>query len=259
VEDRDTKAYFDTFTPQFNPSRFEFALSFIRDNCTAGSKLIDVGCGDGATLWLIDKETPLSDLTGLDVSENYLRKAEASVGCKTIPGSILDSRLVAEHAGTYDFCVLGAVLHHLIGSSRTDSHEAANTCMRNAMMLLKPGGHLIIFEPTHGPAFLMTAIFYIKKLFGSISSGRLELGRKWANFGQPVVSYYTAGQLDEMASSLSNVGLVERTIVDRSRYGLIIERVGVGMVLRNAGVEPSRPTATAPGRYDQPPSADAHA
>ena len=232
MEDRDTRAYFDAHTPHFNPSRFEFALSFIRRNCTDQSTLIDVGCGDGATLGLIQAQTSVSDLTGMDVSDNYLRKAKDALGCRTITGSILDTRLVAEHAGIYDFCVLGAVLHHLIGASRTESRDAASLCLRNAMMLLKTDGHLIVFEPTHGPVFLMTAIFYIKKLFGSLSQQRLELGRRWANFGQPVVSYYTEDELTRMTGSLGNADLVKRTVVDKRRFALIIQRVGLGLILQ---------------------------
>ena len=230
TEDQSTKDYFDTFTPSFDPRRFEFALSFLRENGTSESKLIDIGCGDGATLSLIQQQTPLTDLTGMDISENYLRKAEVAVGCKTISGSILDSHLVMEYVDTYDFCVLGAVLHHLIGPTRAESHHAANRCMRNAMTLLKPGGHLVVFEPTFGPAFLLPVIFYVKKLFGRFFSGRLEFGRRWANFGQPVVSFYTTKQLDEMARKRGEI--VERTIVDSIRYGVIVKRVAVGIVIR---------------------------
>ena len=228
--DKSTKAYFDSLTPSFDPRRFEFALSFLRENGTPASKLIDVGCGDGTILSLIQQRTPLTNLTGMDISDNYLRKAEVAVRCKTISGSILDSRLVTEYAGTYDFCVLGAVLHHLIGPTRADSHRAANRCMRNTMTLLKPGGHLIVFEPTFSPAFLLPVIFYVKKLFGRFSSGRLEFGRHWANFGHPVVSFYTAKQLNEMVQEKWEI--VERTIVDSACYGFVVKRVAVGMVLR---------------------------
>src|SRR4029079_18976373 len=102
MHDRATHAYFDTFTPNFAPERFEFALSFLRGRAGESSRLIDVGCGDGATLWMIKNNAPISSLTGMDISENYLRKAAHSVGCETIHGSILDAELVTRHAGTFD-------------------------------------------------------------------------------------------------------------------------------------------------------------
>jgi 2-polyprenyl-3-methyl-5-hydroxy-6-metoxy-1,4-benzoquinol methylase len=241
MEDRATREYFDKFTPHFEPSRFQFALSFIREHARETSKVIDVGCGDGGTLWLVKSKTSARDLTGMDISANYLRRAQANVGCKTILGSILDDELVARHAGEYDICILGAVLHHLVAPSRKASYDAAFACLSNSMALLKPNGHLVIFEPTHGPAPVMTAVFYAKKLLGGLYGGRLELLRTWANFGQPVVSYYTPRQLTEMISGLRDTRVVLRTVVDQRRMGLVIERVGLGLVLRNdAAEDPSR-------------------
>jgi 2-polyprenyl-3-methyl-5-hydroxy-6-metoxy-1,4-benzoquinol methylase len=233
MEDLATREYFDTFTPHFEPSRFQFALSFIRQHADETTKVIDVGCGDGATLWLVNSKTPARDLTGMDVSANYLRAAKEKMGCKTVLGSILDHEVVAEHAGRYDICILGAVLHHLIASSRRASQRAAFACLRNSMALLRPGGHLVIFEPTHGPAPVMTAVFWAKKLLGSLYGGRLELFSKWANFGQPVVSYYTADQLTDMVGALDDAHVVLRTVVDQRRMGMVIERVGLGLVLRS--------------------------
>jgi 2-polyprenyl-3-methyl-5-hydroxy-6-metoxy-1,4-benzoquinol methylase len=230
--DRATQAYFDTFTPHFHPDRFRFALSFLRRHAADGAQLIDVGCGDGATLELVRKTGTVHSLTGMDISENYLRKAAAAVGCTTIHGSILDGRLVAHHAGTFDFCILGAVLHHLIGPNRRQSRMAAQDCLRNAFELLKPGGHVLIFEPTHSPAPMMTAIFYLKKLVGRFFARRVELFRHWANLGQPVVSYYTAKQLEEMLAAVPDTRVVERFIVDDSRMGFLIRRVGLGLVVR---------------------------
>ena len=233
MHDRATHAYFDTFTPNFAPERFEFALSFLR-GAAADARLIDVGCGDGATLWMIKNNAPIASLTGMDISENYLGKAARSVGCETIHGSILDADLVARHAASFDFCVLGAVLHHLIGFNRRQCRKAATECLRNALMLVKPGGHVLIFEPTHGPAPLMTAVFYLKKLVGSLFSRRVEILRRWANLGQPVVSYYTAGQLDEMVADLPNARVISRAVVDESRMGILIQRKGIGLIVQNA-------------------------
>jgi len=233
MQDRATHAYFDTFTPNFAPERFEFALSFLR-GAPRDARLIDVGCGDGATLWMIKNNAPIASLTGMDISENYLRKAASAVGCNTIHGSILDEQLVARHAASFDFCVLGAVLHHLIGFNRRQCRKAARECLRNALRLVKPGGHVLIFEPTHGPAPLMTAVFYVKKLVGSVFSRRIEILQRWANLGQPVVSYYTATQLDAMVSGLTNARVISRSVVDESRMGMIIRRKGIGLIVQNS-------------------------
>ena len=134
----------------------------------------------------------------------------------------------------YDYCTLGAVLHHLIGKNRKVSATYAAQCLKNSMALLKPGGYLIIFEPTHSPAFLMTIVFYLKKIVGHFADKRVELFAKWINFGHPVVSYYTVEQVLQMVDNLQDTDTVEKVIVDKKRKGYIIKRVGLGLIIRKA-------------------------
>lgn len=230
--DKRTLEYFNSFTPHFRPERFDFAISFINEHSTDTDRLIDVGCGDGATLWFLMQKTPVRFLSGLDISENYLKRANDLIGCETILGSILDRDLVQNLANTYNFCVLGAVLHHLIDKNRKKSFKAAQSCLRNSVSLVKPGGYLLIFEPTHSPAFIMTIVFYVKKFFAMFSKQRLEIISKWANLGHPVVSYYTAQQVDQMVENLYNTTIVKKVKVDERRLGLIIKRVGVGIIIQ---------------------------
>lgn len=165
-----------------------------------------------------------------------MAKAERLLQCRTIEGSILDRALVRQHAGQFDYCTLGAVIHHLIGATRSESRQFARECLHNSIELLKPGGSLIIFEPTYSPAWLMTTAFWIKKGFLRFSSSRLELFKSWANFGQPVVSYYTSGQLTQMARDLPGVAIEMDQPMDRYTLGGVIRRVGIGMILRREAV-----------------------
>ncbi len=232
MDDQQTHDYFDQFTPHYDPSRFDFAIDFLRRHAGPEQTLIDIGCGDGATLHLVKSGTSLERLYGLDISANYLAKARELTGCETIQGSILDDALVAAHAGRFDFSTLGAVLHHLIGSNRAQSAAFARQCLRNAIELLKPGGYLIIFEPTYGPSWLMDVVFWIKKSAGRFTDQRIEIVRQWANFGQPVVSYYTPEEMDAFVADTPRAESVERVIVDRKRKGPLIRRVGLGLVIR---------------------------
>jgi SAM-dependent methyltransferase len=233
MNDKQTLDYFDQFTPHYDPKRFSFALKYLQENSNSNQSLIDIGCGDGATLYLIKENTHLKEkLFGLDISNNYLSKAKKLVGCQIIEGSILDSSLVDKYAGCFDFCTLGAVIHHLIGDSRKQSFEFASQCLSNSIKLLKPNGCLIIFEPTHSPSYMMDIIFWIKKIFGRLSNERLELFSKWANFGQPVVSYYTPSQLLSFLDKVPNAKIVDQVIIDQKRMGFIIQRVGLGVIIK---------------------------
>lgn len=231
-EDGKTLDYFDRFTPHYNPARFQFAIDYLKLNGLASHRLLDIGCGDGATLYLLEQNTPVRGLYGLDISGNYLRKAEQLVQCQTIEGSILDDALIDQHLDQFDFCTLGAVIHHLIGKDRRESFEFAQQCMRNSFRLLKPGGALLIFEPTYRPAWLMTVAFWIKKIVTRISNNRVEIMRKWANLGQPIVSYYTDTQISDMARALPGAEVLQNDCLDTLRLCGVIQRRGLGLIIR---------------------------
>ena len=234
MKDKQTHDYFDEFTPHFKPERFHFAIDYLNKIATNEQNLIDIGCGDGATLHLIKTNTPLQSIVGLDVSANYLSKANKLVGCDTIQGSILDKITIENNLEKFDYCTMGAVLHHLIGKNRKESFYNMKQCLENAIKLLKPGGSLIIFEPTFSPSIVMDIIFWIKKFTGKISSKRIKILKHWANIGQPVVSYYTPKQLIAYVEKIPGIQILEKKIVDSKRLGLIISNVRMGIIINKS-------------------------
>lgn len=229
-----TRDYFDRHTPGYDPARLRFALRFLKENASPESRVLDIGCGDGVTLALLKEHTDIADLTGMDVSEEYLKMVREKLGCRTILGSIMDPGLLAAGECAYDYCFLSAVLHHVIGRNRAQSFRAAGACLENAYTLLKPGGHLVIFEPCYGPSFMMTVVFSLKKFFARFTDNRLELFQRWINLGHPVVSYYTPEQLDEMVQKLDGAEVIIEEIVDSRRQGLLLKRTARGIILRKA-------------------------
>ena len=231
IDDRQTAEYFDRFTPHFAPKRFNFALDFLQAHATEEQALIDVGCGDGATLAMVRDGSPIANLWGLDVAGACLKKAEAETGCSTIHGSILDPTIVSRYEEQFDYAILGAVLHHLIGRTRRASLDAATLCVAHTLRLLKRGGHLIIFEPTYEPRWAMWCAFWMKRIVGSMISSRLELGRSWLNVAQPVVSYYSVDQVRGMLRS-HDVGQVVELLSGRTRLVWLIKYAGLCLILR---------------------------
>jgi SAM-dependent methyltransferase len=192
VKDAATEAYFDSWTPEYDASsRFSPAVEWIRRLAGEGSTLVDIGCGTGNVLAYLRAETGLTRLAGIDVSPRYLEQARERVGCETHQGSILDDGLVASLAGRFDFAVLGAVLHHLVGRTRRASRERARRALVHAVSLVRPGGHLILHEPVFYPPWTMDLVFYVKRVASALTSRRLELFHYLNNLGAPVVSYYT--------------------------------------------------------------------
>lgn len=228
----DVTKYFNQFTPHFDPRRFSFAVDFLRQNAHDDDRLLDIGCGDGATLAFLKDHTSIQHFTGMDISANYLDKVRKLVNCDVIHGSILDSHLIARYKDSFDYALLGSVVHHLIGRTRSESLQKAMMCFDNAWSLLKSGGYLMIYEPAHEPQWLMSVVFWIKKIVGSFSTGRLEIRKKWFNIGQPIVSYYTRQQIMALLEILTPQVSMEVIIIDQKKYGGIIQRSGLGLIVR---------------------------
>lgn len=198
ARDAGTEAYFDTWTPEYDAARFASAAEWIRRLAGEESTLVDVGCGSGNVLAYLREATGVRRLAGIDVSPRYLEQARERVGCETHLGSILDAGLVEKLGGRFDFAVLGAVLHHLVGRTRRASHERARLALANALSLVSPGGHVIVLEPVFYPPWMMDLVFYVKTIAVKLTSRRLELHDQWNNLGAPVVSYYTNEELQRM-------------------------------------------------------------
>jgi hypothetical protein len=81
--------------------------------------------------------------------------------------------------------------------------------LTNSLKLLKPGGALIVIEPTFSPRLVMDAVFWVKKAVTLVTSDRLPLGYYWNNIGAPVVSYYTPDEVGDMIRAAGNTELLE--------------------------------------------------
>lgn len=208
-----TEAYFDARTPEYDAARFAPAAEWIRRLAGGGSTLVDVGCGSGNVLAYLRERTGLRRLAGIDVSPRYLEQTRERVGCETHQGSILDAGLVDRLAGRFDFAVLGAVLHHLVGRTRRASRERARRALAHAVSLVRPGGHLIVHEPVFYPPWAMDLVFYAKRLTSTLTSRRLEVLDRWNNLGAPVVSYYTNEELRRMVEEDPRAELLDQRSV----------------------------------------------
>ena len=204
--------YFDKYTPEYAVSRLEYAATIINQYGHKQNSLIDIGCGTGNTLEFIKNKTGLENLYGVDVSQSCLLKAKARVNCDTFLGSVLDNNFIKEIPKRFDFVLLSAVLHHLIGKTRKESRNYSLLAILNCLKLLKDNGCLIIAEPTFCPSIAMDIVFYIKKLSTKITSRRIPIFGKWNNIGAPVVSYFSDEQLIEMINTIQHCQIIGKDI-----------------------------------------------
>ena len=189
-KDEITLSYFDKNTPNYTARRYKSVIGFINQQKKENCSLIDVGCGDGTVLNMFKTKTNISTFLGLDISKNYLRLVKERIGCDTFHGSILDDMVIKKINKKFDYVIIGAMLHHLIGESRDESKLWANKALQNAFSLLSFGGHLIILEPIYSPKGSMDIVFNIKKFITKFTVNRLNILKYDNNIGAPVVSYY---------------------------------------------------------------------
>jgi SAM-dependent methyltransferase len=211
--DQGTVDYFDQHLIDYGVARLEFAAHAIDSRKTEGASVVDLGCGTGNTLAHVREVTGLTDLVGIDVGERLLEKTRERVGCETVLGSILDTQLAETHRERFDFAIVAAVLHHLIGRSRKESKAFAGQAVENGLTMLKPGGHLVVVEPIFYPSLAMDALFYLKKSVTRLTSDRVKILGKWDNnIGAPVVSYMTNEELFELVRAGGRAEIVDKEV-----------------------------------------------
>jgi 2-polyprenyl-3-methyl-5-hydroxy-6-metoxy-1,4-benzoquinol methylase len=229
-----TAAYFDEQVHDYSVGRLSFAAEAIARRADAGASLLDIGCGTGNTLQYLGQAAGIEDLYGIDVSATCLETVRERIGCPVWHGSVLDDDLVERVGRRFDFVVLAAVLHHLIGPTRRASKGYASLAVHRGLDLLEPDGHLVVHEPIFYPRAAMDGVFYVKKALTGITSRRVELGGTWNNIGAPVVSYLTNEELIRMVEADGRAEIVEQEIVPDDSVSLssLISKTNTTLVAR---------------------------
>jgi len=238
--DTATADYFDEHTPVYGEYRFDFALERIREIAGPETSLCDIGCGVGNILALIRSTTTVKQLCGIDPSENCLAQAAARAGCETRRGSVLDTAFVEGLGQRFDVVLLSAVLHHLVGGTRTESRRNARVAIENSLKLLRDGGRLFVLERTYSPAFSPWLVFWVKRIVTRVTTRRIGIFDRWNNIGAPVVSYFTAGKLAALLAAGEDRRVVEVHVEELGvnwllRLALITRKSDVTVVVRKIG------------------------
>ena len=128
-------------TEAFSVSRealaeYEFAIGFLRGHLAPEQSIIDIGCGNGAMLHML-QEQGFRHLTGLEPSEKNCRGITERWGIRAVAGALgEDMPLLAGE--TFDVVLMEGVLEHLIDVQGN---------VREALSYLKKDGALYLNVP----------------------------------------------------------------------------------------------------------------
>ncbi|WP_232208048.1 bifunctional 2-polyprenyl-6-hydroxyphenol methylase/3-demethylubiquinol 3-O-methyltransferase UbiG [Selenomonas sp. FOBRC9] len=117
-------------------AEYAFAIGFLRGHIAPEQSIIDIGCGNGAMLHML-QEQRFRHLTGLEPSEKNCRSITERWGIRAVAGALGEDipPLIGE---TFDVVLMEGVLEHLIDVQGN---------VRDALAYLKKDGALYLNVP----------------------------------------------------------------------------------------------------------------
>lgn len=204
--DRATVDYFDRHCHEYGRERIKGVAKVLRPLVGPDARLVDVGSGTGGNLARLARQLDVREIAAIDASAESLARVEQRLPqARTHCLSILDSGALAPLRGQFDIVLMAAVLHHLVGPTRTTSRRLASEGLRNAASLARPGGLVVVLEPVFTPRGVLDhvanpsgALFWTKRIVTLVTSERVPVLGYWNNIGAPVVSFYSFHEVSNM-------------------------------------------------------------
>ena len=135
----------------------EFFASYLEliSNYTNGAdKLLDVGCGSGASTCAIASRFPFLDCTGIDVSGSAIEFASGNYHLENLHFEVSDARSFKCSDNSFSIVASFDCLEHV-----PDLDVTLNELMR----VVKPGSYLIIKGPNHmSPLYTLIDIVFFR-------------------------------------------------------------------------------------------------
>ena len=152
-----------------------------------GIKMLDIGCGDGATELFVHKYLPTWKVEAIDISEKSIARAiEKKISNANF--SVYDGKQIPFADNIFDIAFIAAVMHHIDFSL----HESL---LKEIFRVLKPCGRLYLFE--HNPLnpvtryFVNTCVFdKDAKLLGYNYSNKILKNASFKNIEKKFILFF---------------------------------------------------------------------
>lgn len=118
-------------------AEYAFAIGFLRGHIAPEQSIIDIGCGNGAMLHML-QEQGFRHLTGLEPSEKNCRGITERWGIRAVQGQLGEGDSSFDLHEKFDVVLMEGVLEHLVDVQRN---------VRDALSYLKKDGALYLNVP----------------------------------------------------------------------------------------------------------------
>jgi 2-polyprenyl-6-hydroxyphenyl methylase/3-demethylubiquinone-9 3-methyltransferase len=125
------------------PADFDLRARFLREQVSAGERVLDVGCGEGR--FAAELTRAGAAVVGIDVAEEALRRAgELDPGLELL---LVDGEGAWPLAdASFDVVWAGEVIEHVADTA---------SWLSEVRRVLRPGGRLLLSTPAHGRARML--------------------------------------------------------------------------------------------------------
>jgi SAM-dependent methyltransferase len=132
---------------------------------------LDIGCGDGPFIRSILATGVNAFFMGIDISLNMLRTAKKNINSPRVDLVAADGlKMPLRKEATFDLIHIDSVLHHLVGSNRSESMRLVNLFCNHLIKQLSDKGILVVEE-----------VYYVSHLFPKLTSSLIFYGLKLLN------------------------------------------------------------------------------
>ena len=145
-----------------------YSKTLTRIDLQKGSKILDLGCGTGELLKILEDRFPLSELTGIDLTEEMLAvaKQKLSDNVELLLGSATSLPFDSK---SFDWVIMSNVIGHL---------SDKKTALKETHRVLKNPGKIVITDWTRDFQTMNLVHFYTKLInysqYRSLRTAELE-------------------------------------------------------------------------------------
>lgn len=179
----------------------EEKLQFIQQNVDdeTGVRVLDVGCGSGLFADAVGELFESSSTFGTEITREMY--SGQSVDVELL---LSDAQSLPFESESFQLIHLDAVLHHIVGETRSESKKKAKRTFSELFRVLEPGGHILLTERIQrgravSDELLSSAIFYGLKY----ASKALHPLHPQIYADQPPICFYSTEELTSMIEANS--------------------------------------------------------